>query len=109
LVARLAPLTKIERKKLSKTAVNLRKELTPKGVGAFYHQRSPGLLRTKLALFGVGPLGEVQRLRLWHMVSLWPDQHDCRDELFQIIRDRKPDWLSKWVDLELQQRDSIPD
>ena len=61
LVAGLAPLTESERKKLSKTAVNLRKELIPKSY--LRDDTWPTVFRVKLALLGVSPQSEVQRPR----------------------------------------------
>ena len=32
-----------------------------------------------------------------------------RDFVFQVLRDRKPDWIAQWVNKELEDEDSYPD
>lgn len=108
LVAGLAPLTESERKKLSKTAVNLRKELFPKSY--VRDETWPTVFRLKLALLGVGPQSEVQRVGALHGINFMPDHlpYD-RDFVFQVLRDRKPEWIGQWVNKEFEDKDSHPD
>ena len=107
LVAGLAPLTESERKKLSTTAVNLRKELFPKSY--VRDETWPTVIRLKVALLGVGPQSEVQRVHALHNANFWPEPNNDRDFVFQVLRDRKPDWIAQWVNKEFEDKDSYPD
>lgn len=60
--------------------------------------------RLKLALMAVGPWGEAQRIRVWSVAPGWHKRQDAREQLFQVLRDRKPEWLAKWVERELDQQ-----
>ncbi len=60
--------------------------------------------RLRLALLALGPWGEALRIRVWQIAPNWDHKkQDVREFLYQVLRDRKPDWLGKWVDKELDQ------
>lgn len=65
------------------------------------HWNHTSTTRLKLALMAVAPFSEVQRIRAWHVAPRYGKAERDRELLFQILTDRKPDWLSKWVDKEL--------
>jgi hypothetical protein len=109
LVAGLAPLTESERKKLSQTAVNLRKELWIPNVSFVRDETRPTVFRLKLALLGVGPQSEVQRVQPLHVANFLHGVDYDRDFVFQVLRDRKPDWIAQWVNKEFEDQDSYPD
>jgi len=58
-------------------------------------------VRLNLALMAVGPWTETQRIRVWNVTQSLNRRQDDLEFLFRIIKDRKPDWLSKWADKEL--------
>lgn len=101
LVAALAPLTEAERKKLSRTVVDLRKKLAPHGLRLFLGDGDSEAMRLRLALLGIGPWGEAKGIRAWHIGVLWKAQGE-QEYLFQVLRDRRPDWLQKWANSELE-------
>jgi hypothetical protein len=70
----------------------------------FAQDRGPVAVRLKLALLAVGPWAEAQRIRVWHVAAYWQgEEADC-DHLFCVLLDRRPDWLAKWVEKELEER-----
>src|SRR5258708_564174 len=105
LVSALAGLSEAERRKLSKSIVNLRKQLS--GGLPLIVQRGEQAQRLRLALIGVGPWGETRRIRVWHMRSSWKPEEPDYELLFQVMRDRKPDWLQKWAEAELDERSLV--
>jgi hypothetical protein len=106
LVAALAPLTESDRKKLSKTVIELRKTLPASELGVpFVHQLSPKAQRLRLALLALGPWGEAQRVRVFHVAPNW--RKESLTALFQILHDRKPEWIEKWVERELDERQAM--
>jgi len=102
LVSALAGLSEAERRKLSKSVVSLRKQFS--GELPLPVQQGDQAQRLRLALMGVGPWGEVRRIRVWHIRSSWKPQDAESEHLFQVIRDRKSDWLRKWAEAELDER-----
>jgi hypothetical protein len=60
--------------------------------------------RLQLALMGLAPWTEVQRLRTWHVAPHHGNRHRDREHLLQVLSDRKPDWLAKWADRELEEQ-----
>lgn len=145
MVAALAPLAEVERKKLSKGVVAIRKELSRReternrqarlppqpcpfcgkmlrtaaarqcfecgkdwhegkaeGGMHFDHWNPTSETRLKLALFALAPWAEVQRIRAWHVAPRYGKAQRDRELLFQVLSNRKPDWLGKWVDKELE-------
>jgi hypothetical protein len=101
MLAAIAPLSEAERKKLSKAAVAIRKVLIQKPFDLFIHRR-PEVFRLKLALFAVAPITETQRWRVWQVFTSINVRNEERDQLFQVLADRKPPWISQWVDKELE-------
>ncbi len=75
-----------------------------RGDGSFNAGNLPEALRLKLALLAVGPWGEAQHIRVWHAAPGWGRSPGEHESLFQVLRDRKPDWLAKWADTELEER-----
>src|SRR5947209_16152454 len=75
LIEALAPLSEKERKALSKGVVELRKHYFAGGQPgvAWIIGEDPAVSRLKLAMLAVGPWGEVQRIRVWHVVRPWKD------------------------------------
>ncbi len=118
LVAALAPLTERERKALAKTAIELRKSWTMNAPGMrifgvslapqqsrriFQISHQPDAQRLKLALLALGPWGEAQHIRAWHLDPARTNL-PLQEQLFQVLSDRKPEWLPKWADKELEER-----
>jgi hypothetical protein len=58
--------------------------------------------RLKLALFALASWSEAQRIRAWHVAPRYGKGQRDREHLFQVLNDRKPDWLGKWADKELE-------
>jgi hypothetical protein len=135
MVSQLGPLSEVDRKGLSKSVGDLRKEFAKNSkdyeaslkqtiicpqcgsplrsgrsqkcvdCGAPYDNPSRANLfhagdraaeqRLKLAVLAVGPWTEAQRIRSTEI--------NPRDLIFQVLADRKPEWLSKWIDRELSE------
>ncbi|MFL5245722.1 MAG: DUF6493 family protein [Gemmataceae bacterium] len=128
LVSALAGLTEAQRRKLSKSVVHLRKQISGEAAEVFKKyvaqaatgeidtrvslesmspliaQRGDKAQRLRLALIGVGPWGEAGRIRVRHMRSSWKPEDAESENLFRVMSDRKPDWLQKWVEAELDER-----
>jgi hypothetical protein len=110
LVVALGPLTEAERKKLAKGVIAMRKELSrqraaqnqQQGFPTFQQANAPSATRLGLALLALGQWTETQRIRAWHVAGWHGQAPDARDRLFRVLSDRKPDWLGKWADKELE-------
>ena len=104
LVDGLAPLTEKERKALSKGVIEMRKRHFAGGQSglAWMVGDDPAVLRIKLALLAVGPWGEAQRIRVSQVAMFWNPKALTQDDLFRVLRDRKPEWLEKWALRELE-------
>lgn len=57
--------------------------------------------RLKLAVLAVAPWTEGQRFRTWHVAG-FNNAPILREHLFQVLSDRKPAWLARWVDKDLE-------
>jgi hypothetical protein len=131
MVAALAPLTEAERKKLSRTVVAMRKEhsrritiddrVSPFSTrpdlavlalaGWTEAQRirmtiedpmSPFSTRLKLAVLALAGWTEGKRFRVADVAHPNSREPRSREFLLQVLSDRKPDWLAKWADMELE-------
>jgi hypothetical protein len=100
LVAALAPLTEVERKTLAKSVVAMRKQHSRRQM--INDQMSPFATRLKLTVLALAGWTEAQRIRVWDLSHLNGIQWRASECLFQVLSDRKPDWLCKWADKELE-------
>jgi hypothetical protein len=102
LTAALAPLTEGERKKLAKTAAELYKaarqnERIPMAlIAAAMGQDNDRYTVTALAVLGLCGWTEAKKVRSTRFNFLPLGRAE------RILRDRKPEWLDKWVEQELE-------
>jgi Family of unknown function (DUF6493) len=137
MVAQLGPLSEADRKGLSKSVADLRKEFaktskdheaslrqailcpqcgSPLGIGSSQQCVGCGApydISSLVNLFRSGDRAAEQRLKLAVLaVCPWTEAQrirgsdvNPRELIFQVLADRKPEWLSRWIDKELGSSD----
>lgn len=112
LAAAVADLSEPERKKLSKTAQSVRKDIEralrpPTGevvagtlqrlkefLGARKVEPWEQMQTANLAVLAVGPLSQAKRVHIWwHHVT----QSEQENPALKIMRDRRPEWIDDWI------------
>jgi hypothetical protein len=100
MVAALAPLSEAERKKLAKGVVAMRKEHSRRIT--IDDRMPPFSTRLKLAVLALAGWTEAKRFHVADVAHPYGSERRGRELLFQLLSDRKPDWLAKWADMELE-------
>lgn len=114
IAAALAPLPEKERKKISRAASSLYRQLqrgelakdAPPPLRALFERIKGSLSRAEpispynngqLAILGVCPLSVTRKLDIWYV----RDEYEAA--LLKVLGDRRPDWIDEWLEFRLDE------
>jgi hypothetical protein len=100
MVAALAPLTEAERKTLSRSIGTIFEDRSHRRAKA--DPLSSISTRFNLAMLALAGWTEAKHVSVLDVVHPLGSERPSREYFFQVLSDRKPDWLDKWADKELE-------